>query len=970
MLKKDYKTLFLRQSYFDSTMHFNELLNNSETMSQKTWDYVALTASNEKQAESYRLQIDMRLSRGSIPPQTKYIVVPDINGKRVGSGGATLSVIREIAKIEKNPDFSKLKILCIHSGGDSKRVPQYSVCGKIFSPIPRTLDNGELSTLFDEIMISVSGIPNRINSGMLVCSGDVLVLYNSLQLDYCDDGAIALSVKEDVSLGERHGVFLSDNNGFVRRCFQKQSKDILDKFGAVSEENTLDIDSGEVILSSKIVNALYLLIKDDDQFQRIVNEKTNLSFYVDLLYPLTKESSLEEFYSEPKEGLSFEEVLFARKKIWEALHMFDLKLAKFSPAAFLHFGTTLEVLKLLTTNIENYKFLGWSKNINSNYKGDNFAVRNSLISRNAKIGRGSYIENSEIRDNVIIGEGTIISGAVLQNIVVPSNLVLNCVQLKNGKFVCRIYGVNDNPKENSYIGETINEALWTKPLFKTANTMEEAIKNSINKKMDGELLSLRESFEMANSIAQIKYEENLKEKILSSFILESIEGGMSLENLRKYFPNGISEQTKNYILNELSKNAITFSTKIRAYYYIAKLAKEVKLVDDCFSEIKNQVIKTTLINQYNIECLSKNIKRNSVTVKLPVRVNWGGGWSDTPPYCLEKGGTVLNAAIKLNGELPIEVNIEKTSSYCFELASTDIGVYQQFNEVRELFDCSNPSDPFSLHKAALFACGIVSHDKNKTIKEICESIGGGLYINTRVVNIPKGSGLGTSSILAAACVKAIGEFFGLNYSDDEIILKVLQIEQFMSTGGGWQDQVRGIKKGIKLITSEKFNPQKIVSTSVILPENIISELNDRMALIYTGQRRLARNLLREIVGKYIMGDKDVIDSLESIQQIAVLMKFELERGNVDGFAQLLNKHWELSKKIDAGCTNTCIDQIIMAVEDLIDGKMICGAGGGGFIQVILKKNVSKEMLKTRLKEIFADCGVIVYNSELYFGEDK
>lgn len=47
------------------------------------------------------------------------------------------------------------------------------------------------------------------------------------------------------------------------------------------------------------------------------------------------------------------------------------------------------------------------------------------------------------------------------------------------------------------------------------------------------------------------------------------------------------------------------------------------------------------------------------TVRLPLRVNWGGGWSDTPPYCNEKGGTVLNATILLNGEKPVEVTLER-----------------------------------------------------------------------------------------------------------------------------------------------------------------------------------------------------------------------------------------------------------------------------------------------------------------------
>ena len=87
-------------------------------------------------------------------------------------------------------------------------------------------------------------------------------------------------------------------------------------------------------------------------------------------------------------------------------------------------------------------------------------------------------------------------------------------------------------------------------------------------------------------------------------------------------------------------------------------------------------------------------------------------------------------------------------------------------------------------------------------------------------------------------------------------------------------------------------------------------------------------------------------------------------GNVDGFAQLLNQHWELSRRLDGGCTNTCIDMIFSSVEDLIDGKMICGAGGGGFLQVILKKGVTVEQVQKRLREVFQDSGVEVWRCSL------
>lgn len=185
----------------------------------------------------------------------------------------------------------------------------------------------------------------------------------------------------------------------------------------------------------------------------------------------------------------------------------------------------------------------------------------------------------------------------------------------------------------------------------------------------------------------------------------------------------------------------------------------------------------------------------------------------------------------------------------------------------------------------------------------------------------------------------------------------------MSTGGGWQDQVGGVTAGVKMITTEPGINQVIQVENVVLSEATKKELQERFALIYTGQRRLARNLLRDVVGGYIGGRKESTDALDQMQRTAALMQFELERGNVDRFAALLNEHWQLSKQLDAGSTNTCIDQIFLACEDLVDGQFISGAGGGGFLQVIMKKGVTREQLHQRLYSIFQDSGVDVWDTE-------
>ena len=237
-------------------------------------------------------------------------------------------------------------------------------------------------------------------------------------------------------------------------------------------------------------------------------------------------------------------------------------------------------------------------------------------------------------------------------------------------------------------------------------------------------------------------------------------------------------------------------------------------------------------------------------------------------------------------------------------------------------------------------------------------------MHSEVTGVPKGSGLGTSSILSAACVKAIFGFMGIPYTEEDLYSHVLAMEQIMSTGGGWQDQVGGLTPGLKYITSMPGISQELKVSHVDVPEAAKKELGERFCLIYTGQRRLARNLLRDVIGRYVGSEPESLFALEEIQKVAALMRFELERGNVDGFAKLLDYHWELSKKVDAGSSNTLIEQIFGSVEKFIDGRLVCGAGGGGFLQVILKKGVTRQQVHERLRSVFQDTDVDVWDCTL------
>ena len=953
------------------------------------WDYVILTASNAQQASGFLAQIEERKKAGFLPAKTHFAVIPDKDGKRVGSGGATLGVIKYIAEHSGRADFSRMRILVIHSGGDSKRVPQYSALGKLFSPVPHKLPNGRSATLFDEFMISMASVPSRIREGMLLLSGDVLLLFNPLQIDYSGDGAAAISFKEKVETGKNHGVFLNGEKGMVARFLHKQSIESLKKNGAVNEQGNVDIDTGAVIFSSKMLSSLYSLIPTEADYDKYVNDKVRLSLYGDFLYPLATDSTLEQFYLEKPEGEYCDELTEARSEVWRVLRPYRLKLLRLAPAKFIHFGTTGEILKLMSDGIDNYTDLGWSKHVNSSIEKKT-AGYNSVLSNVAKIGDGSYLEVSYVHRNAKIGSNVVLSYIDIHDETVPSDVVLHGLKQKDGRFVVRIYGVSDNPKESVLFGKPLddfvsklgidekeiwddsNRTLWTANIYPTCNSIKEAVGAALNlyklANGEGDLESWRVSarkslcsgFNEADPDAIIAWDKRMQELVRMDGIAKLIRAGRSAKEAKGILrTNKLSLVQEQWLETHLA--SADFYENIRLNYYVGVALGGVegeKYIVKCFDTISSTILQGTLDKlEFNDKC---SIVYDRHTVKLPLRVNWGGGWSDTPPYCNEKGGTVLNASILLNGEKPVEVTLEKITEHKIIFDSRDMDVHGEFESIESLQETGDPYDPFALQKAALLACGIIPK-AGGDLDNILTRLGGGFIMHSEVTNVPKGSGLGTSSILSAACVKAIFEFMGIEHTDDDLYQHVLVMEQIMSTGGGWQDQVGGVTNGIKYITARPGVMQKIKVSHVDIPKETLMELNDRFVLIYTGQRRLARNLLRDVVGRYVGNEEDSMFALNEIQRVAALMKFELERGNVEEFAKLLDYHWELSKKVDMGSTNTLIDQIFSSIDEFTAGKLVCGAGGGGFLQVILKKGATKEQVRTRLKDVFQDSSVDVWD---------
>lgn len=738
--------LFLRQSYLDSWEDYERSLKKKSFIK---WDYIILTASNEAQATAYRNQIENRLEKGLLPEETTYAVLPDPEGKRVGSGGATFQVMRYIAEQEperENP-FKNRRILVIHSGGDSKRVPQYSAIGKLFSPVPRELPDGRSSTLFDEFIVGMSGVPSRIQEGMLVLSGDVLLLFNPLQIDAQFDGAAAISIKEPVATGKNHGVFLNDGHDYVKCFLHKQTEERLREMGAVNKAGNVDLDTGAVLFGSALLQALFRLIStegkvDEKKFRQFCNEEARISFYGDFLYPLANDSTLEDFYKEAAEGQLNEALHECRTQIWNAIHHFSMKLLCLSPAEFIHFGTTRELRSLVTKDVQDYEFLDWKMQVNSAVQKEGFAAHNAYVGSRAKIGKEAYLENCYILGNSEVGDGTVLSHVRIMDRKIPEQIVMHGIELTGGKKVIRIYGVPDNPKgkypgEVSFLGTTLNQFmaqnkvtkeelwkgeetyLWFADLYPMCDDWEDALdmaeiiykmahstatKEEISRWRETERMSLYSSFNAADIEASCDQERFLENRILARCFIRKLEQGMYYADALKIFgKRGISKEIFKLLMEDAAE--ADFSLKIRIYHAVSCYMKKTRTIyddlhydaleNDCFGTIQEVIYEEA--EKKLPDSAGYRIVKDQVDIALPVRVNWGGGWTDTPPHCNEKGGVVLNAAMKLRGIYPVQITVKRLDELHVEFESKDIGVYTTVDSAAEIQDCHNPYDSFALH---------------------------------------------------------------------------------------------------------------------------------------------------------------------------------------------------------------------------------------------------------------------------------
>ncbi len=338
--------------------------------------------------------------------------------------------------------------------------------------------------------------------------------------------------------------------------------------------------------------------------------------------------------------------------------------------------------------------------------------------------------------------------------------------------------------------------------------------------------------------------------------------------------------------------------------------------------------------------------------RSPVRIDLAGGWTDTPPFCLMEGGRVVNIAIELNGQPPLQAYVKPCETHHIVLRSIDLGASEVVETYDQLGDFMHVGSPFSIPKAALALAGFLprfSAETYPSLKAQLDNFGSGIEL-TLLSAIPAGSGLGTSSILAATVLGAVSDFCSLAWDKNEIGRRTLVLEQLLTTGGGWQDQFGGVLGGVKLLeTTRGFEQNPVVRW---LPNDVFTQPEYQAChlLYYTGVTRTAKKILAEIVRRMFLNQHEQLLMLRSMKAHSQDLYEALQRNDFMETGRLIRKTWQQNQLLDSGTNPDSVRRITHLIDDLCLGYKLPGAGGGGYLYMVAKDPEAAARIKQVIQQ--------------------
>lgn len=293
--------------------------------------------------------------------------------------------------------------------------------------------------------------------------------------------------------------------------------------------------------------------------------------------------------------------------------------------------------------------------------------------------------------------------------------------------------------------------------------------------------------------------------------------------------------------------------------------------------------------------------------RAPVRISFAGGGTDLPAFFMPHGGAVVNATIDKYVYVILTVHGDAE----LQILSSDYRTFYRHPLGEELLWQGD----LNLPKAILHEFGI--HH------------GVSMFLASEV---PPGTGLGSSSTLTVAAVKAVSAARGQMLSKDEVARLATRIElEKMGMPIGYQDQFASAFGGLNFM---EFTAHGAQVTPIRTPPGTLATLQKHLLLFFTGTARESSKILARQKANTEQKAGDAHQALLAVRQMAYELRDILQRGDTQGFGELLHAGWEQKKKFASGISNPAIDEAYaLAREQGAIGGKIAGAGGGGFMMV-------------------------------------
>ena len=865
-------------------------------------------------------------------PEEEYFCTCDPEGNRIGSGGGTTWLLEKCfehqqssSQVSDLPWFTSFdawlaseKRILLHAGGQSRRLPSYAPSGKILTPVPvfrwergQRLSQDLLSLqlpLYEQIMKKT---PEGLNT--MVVSGDVLIRTSQPVGPVPQADVVVYGLWLDASVAKNHGVFVSDRRTpqVLKQMLQKPSVEELQQ---LQKEHYYLTDIGVWILSDRAVR---LLMNRCVESSPLKHQTSSLKFY-DLYSDFGRSLGTDPLIDDPE------------------LKSLSVAVVPLPGGEFYHFGTSREMISS-TMRLQNVVSDQRLIMHNDRKPHPSIFVQNALVeipfnSENQNI----WIENSYVGKGWHLTCDHIITGVPRNdwNIQLEPGQCLDIVPMGDDLYAVRCYHIDDR-----FDGAEQQRKQF--PVLRL-DEIESFITSHFSSKTStlSSLLSAEEISSEANLYRLFKQRTAFRSQIwpaLARNWQHSVFYQLDLDDAaREFSMNKIS-------MPEALDEKAPLMTRIHDAMFRGNREQAFGLLREGLTQ---QVLAQPQHPRLSV------YRDQIVWGRSPVRIDIAGGWTDTPPYCLLEGGNVVNLAIELNGQPPLQVYVKPSKELCITLRSIDLGASEVVETYEELLQYNKVGSPFSIPKAALALAGFApqfSVEHFPSLKAQLEAFGSGIEL-TLLSAVPAGSGLGTSSILAATVLGAISDFCALAWDKNEIGRRTLVLEQLLTTGGGWQDQFGGVLGGVKLLqTQSGFIQDPVVRW---LPTDIYDspEYYSCHLLYYTGITRTAKQILAEIVRRMFLNNRDELSLLRQMKDHAMNMYEALQRQDFQQMGQLVRLTWEQNQLLDSGTNPEAVRHQTELIDDLCLGYKLPGAGGGGYLYMVAKDPEAAARIKTILME--------------------